>query len=260
MAVDTLGRYQLSDIQDRVRRLLDAVSFAVDSGTGAESALTIQDQLISNTEIINQVNESLMGLYMELMEGRDSLFATTVYLSVSANNIGPYNFPPNMLDLRWMKWKSPSITLASVRPEHWIPMAMVSDPNDRDMERGQHAAPTWRWEGDGFVLNEIPQLDNAGGIQLNMTALPGELVNQTDTLTVPARFVRVIQQAVIYDVACMLAAAKKRNVAPELSQRQATWHQRALLAVTNAYRPESIQMVSSRMIKTNFSNRKRRWW
>lgn len=264
MAVDSQGRYALSDIRDRVRRLLDAVTFSVDSTTGAESALTIQDQSVSNTEIVNQVNESLMGLYVEMLEGRDSLFAQTAYLDIVANNIGPYNFPVAMFNLRWMKWKPESITLANVRPEDWYPMAMVSDPNDTDIQQA-YKSPTWRWEGDGFVLNKLPTLANASGIQINYTTLPGELVKDADTLTVPARFVRVVQQAVIYDCAVVLSAAKKRLVSPELSQKRVRWHDQVIQTVTNAYRAESVQMIApQRMVRTSFSGRLvrsgRGWW
>jgi len=264
MAVDSQGRYQLVDIRDRVRRLLDAVKFAVDTTSGIESALTIQDQSVSNTEIINQVNESLMGLYVEMLEGRDSLFAQTTYLSVSANNIGPYNFPPSMFNLRWMKWKPESILLANVKPEDWYPMAMVSDPNDTDIQQA-FKSPTWRWEGDTFVLNKMPTISNPDGIQINYTALPNELVKDADTLTAPARFVRVVQQAVIYDCVVILAAAKKRLVSPEIATKRNQWHERAVQTVTNAYRAESVQMIApQRMIRTSFSGRLmragRNWW
>ena len=219
------GLYFLSDMQDRVRRLLDAVSFNVNSTTGAESNLTIQDQQISNTEITNNINESLTDLYAEMMEGRDSLFATTSFISTQANFVGPYSFPTNMLDLRYMKWNlyqngsnnapygvqnvAPSNSSNPYPgnlfgfPNHWYPMVMIDDPADVDSQH-DYRAPTWRWENGLFILNWVPQFSNPNGIMINYTALAPELVNQTDTIIIPRpqQFIRFVQQAVIMIQRC----------------------------------------------------------
>jgi hypothetical protein len=277
------GLYYLSDMQDRIRRLLDAVSYQVNSTSGVESNLSIEDQSISNTELTNNINESLMRLYAEMMEGRDSLFAVTSWMSTVANNPGPYVFPANMLNLRWMKWRRYGYgpTEAPYGPQNvspqgfpwpgsplahsirWYPMTMIDDPADYNSQH-DYNAPTWRWEGGGFILNWAPEYNNPNGIMLNYTVLAPELVNANDTITLPKvlQLVRFVQQAVIYDAAVSLESSKKKMVNAEHQQTRDNWHARVITETTNAYRTQSMQMVApQRMGRQTFTGRRhRRSW
>jgi hypothetical protein len=257
MALDSLGRYQLVDIQDRVRRLLDALSFQVDPSSGAESDTTIQDQLISNTDIINQVNESLTGLWTELVLAKPRSFSQFTYISIEANNPGPYGFPPNMLgEPRWLKWKSPGIAFNCAKPEDWLPMQMVEDPNDYTSERAFGEIPTWRYDGDGFRLNRYTYEANPQGIQVNFMTLPPELTAQTSVIQVPLRYVRIMQQVVIYDAAYTLAFSKKKQVTDELSKKRDEWHLRLNNLAESQPQSGSIQMIApTRMQRSTFSGR-----
>src|SRR5579864_528729 len=260
MAVDNLGRYALSDIRDRVRRLLDSLQ-AVVANDGSETSFTIQDQSVSNVDIVNQVNESLTGLYSEMIVGKESLFASTIYLGVSANNPGPYGFPPEMLQLRWMKWKDPGIlfnpSIPTPQPIEWYPMTQIDDHADWK-NQDKFRVPTWRWEAGQYYLNEVPQRDNPNGIQANIVTLPKELVKDSDVISIP-QFVRVAQQAVIYDVAYTLAFSKRKQVPDELAKKRDEWHQRLIVLVENAYNSQSIQMIApTRMVRDTYSGRARR--
>jgi hypothetical protein len=131
MGVDSLGRYSLSTMQDRIRRLLDSNQLVVDTA-GVEVSSTVQEQSYSDTDITNQLNESLTALYSEMIVGREILFASTIYLSTIANSPGPYAFPPQMLQLRWMKWKDPTVQFTppgspnfSPKPVEWYPKTLI---------------------------------------------------------------------------------------------------------------------------------------
>lgn len=265
--IDALGRYNLSVMQDRVRRLLDSLQLVVDS-SGNETSATVQDQSVSNTDIVNQINESLTGLYSEMIVGKESLFATTIYLSTQANYPGPYQFPPEMLQLRWMKWKDPGVpfnpvagqTLSPI-PVQWYPMVQVDDPQDWNNQEAFHS-PTWRWESGGdtsqFYLNNMVAQTNANGIQANIVSLPNELVNSTDVISIP-QFVRIAQQAVIYDATYTLAFSKRKQVTDEISSKRTEWHQRLIVLVENAYNTQSMQMVApARMLRNTYTSRFRR--
>jgi hypothetical protein len=257
MALDSLGRYQLVDIRDRVRRLLDAYSMSVDPVTGAETNLTIQDQLISNTDIVNQVNESLTGLYTELVLAKPRSFSSIVYISTTANNPGPYSFPANMLgEPRWLRWKSPSLDFNLAQPQNWTPMELIEDPNDYSIERAFGGTPTWRYDGDGFRLNEWVPEDNPNGIMVNFMTLPPELVVDTAVIPLPLRYVRIMQQAVIYDAAYTLAFSKKKQVTDELGTKRNEWHTRLNALAESQPQSGSIQTIApTRMVRSTFSGR-----
>jgi hypothetical protein len=253
MAVDSLGRYAVSDMEDRVRRLLDALALVVSTVDGSETSATQQEQMYSNVDILNQINASLTAIYLEIILGKEFLFAQTVYLSTKANFVGPYGFPPNMLQVRYMKWKPFSLNLTTVRPEDWRPMVMSDDPADMDMMQ-QYEAPTWRWDGGGFRLNKNLTQDNTNGIELNMVALPSELVSQADVINAP--FARVAQQAIIYDAAYNIAWSKLKQVTDEIKEGRTEWHQRLLTTVENAFNPVSKQFTSNRLIQNTFTGRR----
>ena len=252
--MDSLGRYYLSTMQDRVRRLLNGLQLVV-ATSGVETSSTIQDQSISNTDITNQINESLTSIWSEMITGKEVLFAVTVPLSTQANNPGPYSFPPNMIQLRWMKWKSPSIT--NPKPEDFYPMVFVDDPADWANQESFNA-PSLRWEGGQFLMNRAVTQDNPSGIQCNIVTMPNELVNPTDVIQTP-QFVRMMQQAVIYDATYTLAFSKHKQVTDEIGGKRQEWHTKLMVLVENAYNVMSVQMVApNRMPASTYTGRRRR--
>ena len=264
--IDSLGRYQLVDMRDRVRRLLDAYQLVVTTGTvptgGVETSAMVQDQSFSNIDINNQVNESLISLYCEMIVGKETLFASTRYLSINQNDPGPYSLPPDCIQLRWMKWKSPSIaynpSTPTPIPMEWYPMVQIDDPADWAYQEGVFDAPTWRWESGMFYLNEVPPQANLNGIQMNIVTMPTELVKDTDVISMP-QFVRIVQQAVIYDAAYTIAFSKRKQVENELAKKRDEWHARLTVMVQNAYNTQSTQLIAPRrMIRDTYTGRFRR--
>ena len=260
---DSLGRYFLSELQDRVKRLLDSLQLVVQP-SGQETSATMNDQSYSNTDITNQINESLTRLYGTIITGKESIFAVTEYLSTTANNPGPYQFPPNMIQLRWMKWKDPNIPFNPTpspnftpQPVDWYPMVQVDNPADWTSEEA-YRAPTWRWEAGMFTLNSVIFQANTNGIQCNFVAIPKELVNPTDIINVPM-FTRYVQQVVIYDAAYTLAFSKHKQVTEEISSKRKEWYDLLTVLVENAYNKQSVQMTAPRrMIRGSYTGRFRR--
>lgn len=261
--MDSLGRYFLSTMQDRVNRLLDSLQLVVTT-SGVETSATNQDQSYSNTDVTNQINESLTSIWAEMITGKESLFAQTVLLSTTAFNPGPYAFPANMIQLRWMKWKDPGIPFTpsgspgtTPVPIDWYPMAQVDDPADWGNQEAFNA-PTWRWEAGQFLLNNLVQQDNPNGIQCNIVAMPSELVNATDVIQTP-QFVRIMQQAVIYDAAYTLAFSKHKQSTDELGGKRQEWHTKLMVLVENAYNNQSLQMIAPRrMMRNTYTGRYKR--
>src|SRR6185437_6447023 len=100
---DSQGRYYLSEMEDRVFRLLKQKQAAV-STAGVESGVIVQGQAFSTTDIDQNLNSSLVGLYTEVVLNREDQFSQTFYTTVQMSNVGPYAFQPNMLQMRYMDW------------------------------------------------------------------------------------------------------------------------------------------------------------
>jgi hypothetical protein len=266
---DSLGRYYLgADMEPRVRRLLDALNLTLDAN-GNEIASIVTNFLVSNTDIDNQINESLIALYTEAILGHEDLFAIEIYMDIRAGILN-YNFPANMLQLRWMRWKDagqqpPSLAVPGAssqsvaHPYDYTPMNEVSDPQDAQMTVGYYRAPTYRRNANGFVLNDYPRQDNLQGILMNFIALPTQLTPSTaaqpSTSVIQAPFALLAQETVIYDAAYKLAATKNKQVSPEVEKGREEWHQRFMSAVENALHSVSTQLTSARLISSTYSGR-----
>lgn len=249
---DTLGRYTVTEMEDRINRLLDGIQATINMSTGAETNPVIQEQNYSTVDMLQQINASLTGLYSEMILGREEQFAQTVYQTLTANNAGPYLFPPNMLQLRYMYYLPDNINFNQAIPEQWVPMPEFDDQSDLRILQ-QYRAPAWRWEGNGFILWRNPQTTNPNNVRMSCVIMPAELVNQTDVIQV--RFVRVMQQAVIYDAAYNLAWSKMKQVSDEISKGRDEWHTRLISTVLNAYHTTSTQMVTDRFLRQTYTGR-----
>lgn len=252
---DSLGRYYLSDMEDRVRRLLSMNQITVNTSTGAETSNVIQNQIASNTDITNQINTALIAVYSEVVLSREDQFSQTFYQSTTMNNPGPYAFPFGLLQLRYMDWKPYNIPLNQMKPELWVEMLPYGDPMDRN-SANSFGAPTWEYDNSGtsFVLNNLPSQDNPDGIRIRAVVLPPALVNQTDVIQ--ARFVRVMQEVVIYDATYALAWSKLKQLTAETQAERDRWHKLMSATADNAFHPPSTQMVTDRLIRGNYSGRR----
>lgn len=265
---DSLGRYTLAEMENRVRLLLDGYNQTLD-GNGNVIASIVVNFLVSNQDIDNQINESLIALYTEAILGHEDLFAIEQYMDVLAGQL-QYSFPPNMLQLRWMRWKDaglqpPSLAVPGAssqnvaHPYDYTPMNEVGDPQDAQMTVGYYRAPTYRRNDDSFILNDYPRQNNVQGILMNFVALPAQLTPSTattpSTSVIQAPFARLAQETVIYDAAYKLGATKNKQVAPEVQTMREEWHQRFMSAVENALHSVSVSLTSSRLISSTYSGR-----
>ncbi len=265
---DSLGRYTLSEMENRTRLLLDGYNQTLDAN-GNLIATIVVNFLVSNQDIDNQINESLIALYSEAIIGHEDLFAIEVYQDILAGQL-QYSFPLNMLQLRWMRWKDPGLNPPSLavpgsavqnvaHPYDYSPMNEVPDPQDTQMSVGYYRAPTYRRNANTFILNDYPKQDNVQGILMNYIALPAQLPPSTaatpSLAVIQAPFAILAQEVVIYDAAFKLAATKNKQVSPEIQTGREEWHQRFMSAVENALHSVSVSLTSSRLISSTYSGR-----
>lgn len=256
---DSLGRYYLSEMEDRVFRLLKQKQAAI-STAGVESNVVVQGQAFSTVDIDQQINSSLVGLYTEIVTNREDQFSQTSYQSVQNGNAGPYGFPPGMLQLRYMDWIDPGIGQANALPEQWVPMMFMDDPMARQMT-DNYRGPTWQYDSSGsaFILNSQPTQDNPNGVRIRAVVLPAQLSGSN--AVIQARFALVLQEAVIFDAAYVLAYSRLKSVTEEISVGRQEWHQRLITTAENAHKPPSTVMVSNRIPALSYSGRRRgRGW
>ena len=263
--MDSLYRYNLSDMESKVRDILGATNTTIDPTAGDEATSTIVYQNISNQMIDSQINESLVALYTEAMLGNDELFAIDVYQDV-VENVVQYAFPQNMLMLRNMNWKRPHQppptlnTPPGIAPQtgpwDYEPMVEISDPMDKSIARGWFNAPTYRRNSDNYILSILPHQPNPAGIRLNVVVLPAPLVQPPATPNViQGLFARLAQEVVIYDAAIKLADYRKLQISPNATKLRDEWHTRYFAAIENAIKQQSTNLVSTRMIARTYSGR-----
>jgi len=252
--MDSLGRYTLTEMEQRVRRELGDATLTVNTSTGVESASPVYpSQLYSNTDIDEALNYSMVNAFLEMCVDHEDIFAQTTYISVSANQM-VYALPVNMIKLRWLKIKPASYALSSIRPDQWQPLVYY----DENLSNGVQdefagAESTYRREGNNIVLNWIPQQSNSSGIMINSVNLPPELVNPSDV--VQSQFARPLQNFMVYDAAVHLGDTREAQVPPELKEQRQRAHDLLMMNVDNALQPVSVQLYSGRLVKRTYSGR-----
>ena len=253
-----MNRYYLSELEDRVWRLLGMKSADVDPTTGVETNSTLQSQAVSKTDVDQQINSRLIALYSTMIKDREDQFSQTFYTSILANLAGPYGFPPRMKQLRYMDWIDPGIGQARALPEQWVPMQYSDDPINRQMTR-DNRGPMWKYASSGtaFVLDTTPRMDNPSGVRIECVVLPTPLVKPNDVIQ--CRFVAEVQEAVIFDAAYVLATTRVPGMlSQEITEGRQEWYQFVVTAAENAHKPPSTVTLSSRMPRMTYSGRRNR--
>ena len=273
---DSLGRYYVYEMENRVRRILDAYNPTLDAN--GNETLLLTNFNVSNQDIDTQLNESMVALYTEAIVAHEDAFVTTFFMDIIQGQL-QYSFPPGMLQLRFMRWKisslapltstipgSPPVPQAA-RPFDYTPMYEVFDPNDLAMSVGYYRGPTWQRVGESFVLGDFPRQSNAAGVMIQAIFLPQEM-----PITVPAMFppgntavvlgpfARVAQEAIIYDAAVKLGDTKDRDVSQTAETLRTEWHQRFLVTAQNAENKPSVNFTSGRLIGDNYAGRGLSTW
>lgn len=273
---DSLGRYYIYEMENRVRRILDAFNPTLDAN--GNETLLLTNYNVSNQDIDTQLNESMIALYDEAIVAHEDVFVQTFFMDINQGQIN-YSFPPGMLQLRFMRWKKSSLSplsatlpganppIQGARPFDYTPMYEVFDPNDISMSVGYYRGPTWQRIGDGFVLGDFPKEPNLGGIMIQAVFLPPQLPITTpamfppgNTAVITGPFPRIAQEAIIYDAAVKLGDTKDRDVSETAQSLRTEWHQRFLVTAQNAENKPSINFTSGRLIGTDYAGRGLSTW
>lgn len=273
---DSLGRYFVYEMENRVRRILDAFNPTLDAN--GNETLLLTNFNVSNQDIDTQLNESMIALYDEAIVAHEDAFVTTFFMDINEGQL-QYSFPPGMLQLRFMRWKNPRLSpltttipgttplTNAARPFDYTPMYEVFDPNDLAMSVGYYRGPTWQRVGDSFVLGDFPRQPNPQGIMIQAIFLPAQLPITTPAMFPPGNqavvlgpFARVAQEAIIYDAAVKLGDTKDRDVSQTAETLRTEWHQRFLVTAQNAENKPSINFTSGRLIGDNYAGRGLSTW
>jgi len=254
---DSLGRYTLAEMQDRVRRELNDAILTVNTSTGDETTSPVlPTQLYSNTDINIALNNSMIEGFIEMATNHEEIFAQITYISTQGSFIGPYALPANMIKLRWLKWKSPAQLIGNIRPDQWQPMAYydedLSSGQGRDFSGGR--SPSYQRVGNNIYLNENQYQSNTNGIMVNSVIIPPELVNPDDV--VQSQFARPMQSFMIFDAAVHIGESREEQISDELKSQRDRSHVLMMAALDNALQPPTVQIVSGRLVKTTYSGRR----
>lgn len=274
---DSLGRYYVYEMENRVRRILDAYNLILDVN-GNETPSILTDFNVSNQDIDIQLNESMVALYNEAIVAHEDVFVQTFFMDILQGQL-QYSFPPGMLQLRFMRWKQPrlepltatipggNVPAGAARPFDYTPMYEVFDPNDLAMSVGYYRGPTWQRVGDGFILGDFPRENNPAGIMVQAIFLPPQFPITTaamfppgNTAVVTGAFARVAQEAIIYDTAMKLGDHKDKDVPPTVPTLRTEWHQRFIVTAQNAENKPSINLTSGRLIGQDYAGRGLSTW
>ena len=244
--------------KNRIRRLLAQVQFTVDPTSGAESADVITDQNISNTDILNQINSSLMSAYMDLTQDTPWLFMRTTSIGVAVGDpiVG---LPPGTFQVQAVEW----LTDVNQNPQtaqrsDWAPSYEYDEDNIADFNPSGQDVPTWRREGDTLVLSwDAVRITTPRFMRVRAIILPPTFgISQTpNTEVVGTALARVIQEFVVYDSALVLASTKNKAIPQIIVKGQADWSERLKRAAQNLNHPRFTQFRSSRMFRNTYTHR-----
>lgn len=267
--MDSIGRFQFSEMARKIRNRLVAIQKTVDPTTGEETSSTIQNQLISNTDILDKLNSTMLGVYTDAMMRRPELFEDDRTIDVG-QFVTRYAFPLGMLQFRELMWLRPGVIQTSPitpKPTDYIEMVCVDDEADWNEQTGRYSAPTWRRVGDNFSLNEIPQRPVPAGMIVRGVFLPSPLMDDLATPSPPplTTFIRgpfptLVQELIMLEVAKKLSAEKMGQEANSMDEELAMWRVRVDIAINNANVPKSVQFTSSSMIQSTYSGRRKGRW
>lgn len=255
----------MQEMRDRVRDALNQRQKTVDPTTGEGSNIIIGS--FANDVVDDKLNTAIIAALTEIAQDREEVMSKTVYIGIPVSPVGgpgvvQFAFPFDMLQLRWLKWLPPGLTLIKARPSDWrlMPYYEEDDVEEFDQLMGGDA-PSWRREGNTFILNRW-QSDPLGTyIQCTYVFFPPRLVMDTTnaglgpTLDPTIPLPTLMQEFIILEAAATLADENLRQV-PDIvvTQRQAK-HDQLMAVVQNMYKPVNQQMYSNRMVRMTYSGR-----
>lgn len=252
--MDALGRYTLSEMRRIVRRLVWGATVDVDPTTGDEAAGTeIYDTLISNQDLNDEINRSLTFHFLEANQLSQDSAISTVYMNISANQLS-FALPPDMLTLKELAWKTPSIANGiTAAPWNYQPLVHLDEPSPISYGGSW---PTVHRDGNLMVFDQTIPENNANGVRIRYVRWTQILTS--DTAVIQGQLARALQEATIYRAAKIIQETRRRQVSEGVSDGYQQWHDALIMAAGQVERPSEVQMHSGNMVKSGFSGRRRR--
>jgi hypothetical protein len=253
---NSLGLYSLLELEDKVRRVMLGQLFPVSPLTGLETGTPVYDMIASKQDIDYQLNTALTLNMLRANEVGEDAFITVVFLSVNANQVN-VALPVDILTIKEVSWKSPSVT--NPMPQQWHPMPQL-DQDEPSHFFGADGTPSWHRDGNLMVFDSPILASNPQGIRLRYVKWVAQLVNPTDV--VQSQLARVLQEVIILEAATRLMQQKRRNITEDIKESYTQAVELMLIAAANIHKPNSAQMVTGSLIRRGFSGRlrgARRW-
>ena len=261
--MDIAGRLSLADMRAAVRRRIDALRFTIVEGV--ETDLLQTNPLVSDQDIDLFLNTALTKRSVDVSVGDNTIMADEALIDVVADTI-EYLLPDDMMFLRALYWKNDTRVLTQVPPNERFMMY----ENDSDEPISQQLVqsvevPTYRRRLNMLVLNQVPQIDNPGGILVDYTKHFLPLFSDDQIIESP--LAQIIQQIVILDAVIEIVTERMKLDATELRTTLSGLESRLEMAVLNYHAPKTIRMVTGVVLvrpplgRGNRSwNNKRRVW
>jgi|SRR5215475_12655755 len=248
---DSMGRYTLAELRDKVRRAAFAELYTVDA-SGDESGSPLIDTLISNKDLDDSINKAIRGLGMETAQLSPMVMASHIDMPIAPAQ--QYAFPSNMLVLQQILYRPsrtasangnypPSTpisgTWATNLPDQgWVPLPL----NNAQLENTSEFS--YRREGSFFILNWIPDRAAPMALRIRYLAWVNSLVKTTDVIKGFDGMVLALQEVVIYESARDIMATKRKQVTDEINSLYDMWHTRYATVISAAINPDHVSATS----------------
>jgi hypothetical protein len=249
---DVVGRYTLGEMRERVRRCVDGLRPVVSVidmpggpgiviPAGTETANVPIDPLFSNDDINFFLNSALTLVFVDMISANEEVFADEETVDIVAN-VMEYSLPTDLVQVRSLWWKDPSIAYTIVPATAWTFMWKRDEGRSLPMEM-YTGVPTYRLNLNQFVLNE-PDLvvsDNPQGVLVRYIKKNNFLSNDGDKIE--TQFAWVVQEVVIRLAAVELIEKRTKLDAAALRTDLTEWVSRLTVMVRNSTNPPFINMV-----------------
>lgn len=250
------GLYTLEEMRLLVRRRLDTYRPIVDPLTGIEAGVQQLDPLVTNDDINMYLNSALTMRMIDLTTADATIMSDESAIDIVALQV-EYPLPEDLQFLRsvYYKWQSVAYTIAP--PNQRLYLYEYDQEGDINENLFDWATPTYRRRLNSIVLNQIPQLDNPGGLVVEYVKLMLPLSADDQVLESP--LARILQEVIVLDATILILTERIKIPATELRMSLKTYVDRLTLAGRNYSDPKVIRMASPVRLTWPYGSRTRGW-
>jgi len=255
---DSAGRLTRLELREAVRRRVDGLRFIIDQDTGAETGLQQFDPIVSNEDINLFLNAAVAKRSVDVNIADNTIMADEVVINIVAGQT-EYQLPEDIMFLRAVYYKPDQIVTTNLPLDPGERIFMWESDQDGDIDAQLiqgFMVPTYRRRLSMIVLNQVPQVDNPGGLKIDYTK--NFLALLTDDQVIETPLSQLVQELVILDATIEIVTTRMRLDATELRQSMADWETRLTLAIENYHAPKTIKL-SSGVVVVNPPNSRRSW-